>query len=92
MLEEHGSKLLLQIVAFVFDLLRGEEAYKAHWARGSRRMLRWEIYPPGWRGSLCRELRRLRRSRRQAPVGGQATGNARDWRRGLEAGRVPGAT
>jgi len=82
----------LQEGASEFDLLRGEEAYKAHWARGSRRMLRWEIYPPGWRGSLCRELRRLRRSRRQAPVGGQATGNARDWRRGLEAGRVPGAT
>jgi CelD/BcsL family acetyltransferase involved in cellulose biosynthesis len=75
-----------------FDLLRGEEAYKAHWARGSRRMLRWEVYPPGWRGSLSRELRRFRRSGRQAPGDERAPGDARDWRRRLEAGGVPGAS
>lgn len=33
-----------------YDLLHGDEAYKSHWARESRDLVRLNLYPPGVRG------------------------------------------
>jgi len=35
-----------------YDLLHGNEAYKSHWAKESRDLVRLNLYPPGIRG-LC---------------------------------------
>jgi hypothetical protein len=35
-----------------YDFLHGNEAYKSHWAKESRDLVRLNLYPPGVRG-LC---------------------------------------
>jgi CelD/BcsL family acetyltransferase involved in cellulose biosynthesis len=37
-----------------YDLLHGCEEYKSHWSRESRELSRWELYPPGSLGTICR--------------------------------------
>jgi CelD/BcsL family acetyltransferase involved in cellulose biosynthesis len=37
-----------------YDLLHGNEAYKAHWSRESRKLGRLEVYPPRGLGWICR--------------------------------------
>jgi CelD/BcsL family acetyltransferase involved in cellulose biosynthesis len=49
-----------------YDFLHGTEAYKFHWANGSRDLQRIQLYPPGLRG-WCQ----------QAVLGGRS--RARDW-------------
>lgn len=51
------------------DLLHGTEGYKAHWAKTTRELVRYELYAPGARGfleseatALTREARRITRS------------------------------
>jgi CelD/BcsL family acetyltransferase involved in cellulose biosynthesis len=49
-----------------FDLLPGSEAYKERWARDTRALERLELYPPQWRGRLCRRVMSLSRAARRA--------------------------
>jgi CelD/BcsL family acetyltransferase involved in cellulose biosynthesis len=49
-----------------YDFLHGSEAYKFHWANGSRDLERIQLYPPGFRG-WCQ----------QTVLGGRSW--ARDW-------------
>jgi CelD/BcsL family acetyltransferase involved in cellulose biosynthesis len=44
-----------------YDMLHGNEGYKAHWARDYRRLIRLELYPPNGRGMLSRGSRSLRK-------------------------------
>jgi CelD/BcsL family acetyltransferase involved in cellulose biosynthesis len=37
-----------------YDLLHGTEAYKFHWAKETRDLSRVHLFPPSWRGWLCR--------------------------------------
>ena len=37
-----------------YDLLHGTEAYKFRWARETRDLARIHLFPPSWRGWLCR--------------------------------------
>jgi CelD/BcsL family acetyltransferase involved in cellulose biosynthesis len=65
-----------------YDFLHGMEAYKFHWANGSRDLKRIQLYPPGFRG-WCQ----------QAVLGGRS--RAKDWLRpaamnpGVESGAQP---
>jgi CelD/BcsL family acetyltransferase involved in cellulose biosynthesis len=52
-----------------FDLLHGDEAYKFHWAQGSRELSRIELYPPGTRGLLYRGTVGLTRTARRIARG-----------------------
>jgi CelD/BcsL family acetyltransferase involved in cellulose biosynthesis len=56
-----------------FDLLHGEEAYKFHWATGTRRLGRLRVFPRGALGQLSRGAAAagglLRRLLRQLPEG-----------------------
>lgn len=45
-----------------YDFLRGDEAYKFLWTRARRELVRWELYPPGERGALYRQIAELRGS------------------------------
>jgi CelD/BcsL family acetyltransferase involved in cellulose biosynthesis len=47
-----------------FDLLHGDEEYKAHWSNGSRELGRLELYPPGRLGWMCRSSVELERASR----------------------------
>jgi CelD/BcsL family acetyltransferase involved in cellulose biosynthesis len=51
-----------------YDFLRGAEPYKFSWASKVRELARFELFPPGIRGAVCRHLavagRRLRRTAR----------------------------
>jgi CelD/BcsL family acetyltransferase involved in cellulose biosynthesis len=49
-----------------FDMLRGVEDYKRHWARETRSLARLEIYPPDLRGMVYRRAMELRRAARRA--------------------------
>ncbi len=48
-----------------FDLLHGDEAYKFHWTKEARQLVRLEIYPPGVRGALYRSAVLLTRTARR---------------------------
>jgi CelD/BcsL family acetyltransferase involved in cellulose biosynthesis len=37
-----------------YDLLHGTEAYKFRWAKETRDLMRVHLFPPTWRGWLCR--------------------------------------
>jgi len=37
-----------------YDLLHGTEAYKFRWAKETRDLSRVHLFPPSWRGWLCR--------------------------------------
>ena len=47
-----------------YDLLHGNEPYKAHWAREARELGRLEIYPPGPRGAFYKHAIGLGRAGR----------------------------
>jgi CelD/BcsL family acetyltransferase involved in cellulose biosynthesis len=50
-----------------FDLLHGDESYKALWAHDAPRVLaHLEVYPPRLRGQLCRRAATLGRAARRA--------------------------
>ncbi len=44
-----------------FDLLHGDEAYKSHWSRERRKLMRLELYPPGLGGKLSQASMRWAR-------------------------------
>lgn len=69
-----------------FDLLHGEEAYKAHWASEARELMRLEIYPPGVRAYLHRmaTAARLTASRWGRPWLRPMRQTATRWRRRLQ--------
>lgn len=48
-----------------FDLLHGEESYKLHWAKRSRRLFRLSIFPGGGLGHLARAGASARESARR---------------------------
>jgi len=48
-----------------YDLLHGAEPYKFLWARDARELRGLEIYPPLWRGFLCRRGLTLGRAARR---------------------------
>jgi CelD/BcsL family acetyltransferase involved in cellulose biosynthesis len=48
--------------ALEYDLLHGEEDYKAHWTSHRRRLETWELGPPGIPGTIYFYQRRLRRA------------------------------
>jgi CelD/BcsL family acetyltransferase involved in cellulose biosynthesis len=45
-----------------YDLLRGDEEYKFHWARDGRELIRLELYPPRLSGLLCKRAAEFRRA------------------------------
>jgi CelD/BcsL family acetyltransferase involved in cellulose biosynthesis len=47
-----------------YDLLHGSEAYKSHWSRDSRDLVRQEAFPPGARGEFSRRWLELGRASR----------------------------
>jgi CelD/BcsL family acetyltransferase involved in cellulose biosynthesis len=47
-----------------YDLLHGAEAYKFHWARDSRDLVRWELYPAGAASWMLRSSTQLARTSR----------------------------
>jgi CelD/BcsL family acetyltransferase involved in cellulose biosynthesis len=49
-----------------YDLLHGDEGYKASWARDARALTALELYPPSLRGRACRHAVGLGRAARQA--------------------------
>lgn len=54
-----------------YDLLRGAEAYKLHWAREVHPLARFELFPPRWRGKMWRHALSIGRSvRRLRACGG----------------------
>jgi len=48
-----------------YDLLHGDEPYKAHWAQESRGLASLEIYPPRLHGLACRQAVDLGRTARR---------------------------
>jgi CelD/BcsL family acetyltransferase involved in cellulose biosynthesis len=48
--------------ALEYDLLHGDEEYKAHWSRQSRELVRWEVMPPGIHGWVSQSVVELGRS------------------------------
>jgi len=46
--------------ANTYDFLRGNEPYKSLWTRTERELARVELYPPGERGALYRQIMELR--------------------------------
>jgi CelD/BcsL family acetyltransferase involved in cellulose biosynthesis len=60
-----------------YDLLHGSEAYKSHWSRDSRKLVRLEVYPPQGLGWIFRHTVEIERGarrivRRMLPKGGFA--------------------
>jgi CelD/BcsL family acetyltransferase involved in cellulose biosynthesis len=58
-------KSALEEGAGEYDLLHGAEPYKFLWAREARELRRLEMYPPLWRGLLCRRTLALGRAARR---------------------------
>lgn len=62
-----GIKSAIDEGAEEYDLLHGDEGYKAHWSRDRRDLTRLELYPPGASGTICRLAASAeRRARRTA--------------------------
>ena len=59
-------KVAFEEGARVFDFLHGDERYKFDWARDAAGLTRIELYPPGWRGRIHRDLAQLNRAARRA--------------------------
>ena len=58
-------KSAIEAGAEEYDLLHGNEAYKAHWSHDSRELARLEMYPPGSVGWICRSSVGLERASRK---------------------------
>lgn len=52
-----------------FDMLHGDEEYKFLWTHQVRQMLRFILFPPGVRGTLCRRIVRWRERFKQLVQG-----------------------
>jgi CelD/BcsL family acetyltransferase involved in cellulose biosynthesis len=68
----HAIKSAIEEGTSEFDLLHGTEAYKSHWSRESRDLIRLELFPPGALGRIYRSsfvaARKLRCVLRKNPV------------------------
>ncbi len=53
-------KHALEEGAKTYDFLRGNEPYKSLWTRAERELVRFELYPPGERGALYRQIMEMR--------------------------------
>jgi CelD/BcsL family acetyltransferase involved in cellulose biosynthesis len=60
-----GIQKAVEEGASEYDMLHGAEPYKFHWARESREIVRFELYPPGRRGWLSRSIVELERASRR---------------------------
>lgn len=76
-----------------YDLLHGDEAYKFQWAREARELSRLELYPPGARWFVCRQVvglnrtaRRLARRVLPQPLAAEIAGALRSLERGTVHG------
>ena len=46
--------------ANIYDFLRGNEPYKSLWTHTNRQLMRLQLYPPGERGALYRQIMEMR--------------------------------
>lgn len=60
-----GIRSAIEEGADEYDLLHGDEDYKAHWSSESRELNRLEVYPPGAAGRICQRAAHLERSARK---------------------------
>ncbi len=58
-------KSAIEAGAEEYDLLHGNEAYKAHWSHDNRELARMEMFPPGSLGWICRSSVRLEHGARR---------------------------